>query len=95
MALFGGCCLVKAAVSFPVFTDRQFFFPLSAKFGFIYSISGQTPEEMVKEYHELTNYTEPHATNLMAQAHDAVWAMALALNATESLLIETGTWLNF
>ena len=46
---------------------------------------------MVKEYNELTNYTEPHATNLMAQAHDAVWAMALALNATESQLIESGT----
>ena len=45
---------------------------------------------MVKEYNEMTNYTEPHATNLMAQAHDAVWAMALALNATESQLVESG-----
>ena len=46
---------------------------------------------MVKEYNELTKYSEPHATNLMAQANDAVWTMALALNATESQLIESGT----
>ena len=54
------------------------------------SISGQTPDEMLKEYNKRTNYTEPHATNLMAQAHDAIWAMALALNVTEAQLIETG-----
>ena len=45
---------------------------------------------MLKEYNKRTNYTEPHATNLMAQAHDAIWAMALALNVTEAQLIETG-----
>ena len=44
----------------------------------------------MEEYNELTNYTEPHATNLMAQAHDAIWAMALVLNATEAQLIDMG-----
>ncbi len=54
------------------------------------SISGQTPEEMLELYNAKTHHSEPHATNLMAQAHDAVWAMALALNATETQLIQTG-----
>ena len=53
-------------------------------------ISGMTPEDFNMLYDQKTNYTSPFATNLVTQAYDAIWAMALALNATENRLIEMG-----
>ncbi len=54
------------------------------------TISGITPEQFDQLYDIRTNYTSPFGSNLVSQAYDAVWAMALALNATENQLIEMG-----
>ncbi len=56
--------------------------------------SGITPEEFNQMYNIRTNYTSPFGTSVVSQAYDAVWAMALALNATENQLIEIGRYHN-
>ena len=53
-------------------------------------IAGITPAEFMELYNERTNYTHPLGSDLVTMSYDAVWAVALALNATEIQLIATG-----
>ena len=57
------------------------------------SIAGITASEFAALYQEKTNYTSPFGTNLVAQIYDAVWAMALALDAAERELIQSGKYI--
>ena len=53
-------------------------------------LAGMTSSQYLELYDKKTNFSRPFATNLAPQAHDAIWAMALALNATEQQLIHQG-----
>ena len=53
-------------------------------------MAGITPAEFMELYNERTNNTHPLGSDLVATSYDAIWAMALALNATETQLIATG-----
>ena len=52
------------------------------------TLSGLTPTQFLAIYNKRTNYTTPLGTNMMPQAFDAIWAMAVALNNTQRLLME-------
>ena len=53
-------------------------------------VAGITPAEYMELYNERTNYTHPLGSDLVAMSYDAIWAVTLALNATETQLIATG-----
>ena len=50
-----------------------------------------TSQQFLGLYNDRTNRRQPHGSNLVSQTYDAIWAMALALNETETqLTMHTG-----
>ena len=73
----------------------------NVKFDFFFSsrfnspertVSGWLPSDFMKVYRYRTDNAKLAGEVMTSQGYDAAWAMALALNATQNALIDSGTY---